>query len=66
MLAELLGHEVDYATLTEDERQLAEERLPGNGFRYWLLHKAETVAIEVGATSASGYFQNFVDNNSGG
>lgn len=66
MLTELLGKEARYETLTEGERHAAEERLPGNGFRYWLLHKAETVAIEVGTSSASGYFQQFVDSNAGG
>lgn len=66
MLTELLGREVDHEALTEDEHQSAEDRLPGNAFRYWLLHKAETVAIDVGTHSASGYFQRFVDQNAGG
>lgn len=66
MLTELLGRHVKYQTLTDGERQIAEDRLPGNAFQFWLIHKAEQVTIEVGAHSTSGYFQNFVDNRSGG
>lgn len=65
MLAELLGRNVQYSTLTDSDRRAAEDRLPKNAFQFWLIHKAEHVTIEVGTRSASGRFQSFVDDRAG-